>query len=1219
MRFRRPPVLIGAALAVTLLLAVGAAATPARAEVLVNGDFESTPFDDGWTNTTSASSVAGIAPGSATAAKLGWNTSGNLYQHFAGDALTDWELDLYLNLAGTSTNRSLNMVLHAGDFMEAGAGTAVNVRLAGGSETPGAGATLQAYNGSAWQDLSTDDFFAANQTYRLNLAGTGFGSGAAGYDVRWSGAGSTNLDYEVAGASVFQDAGAAAGNALEAVRFARMSNDYNSYTIDDVSLTDTSTPPPPPEEHIQVSGIYPHLAAFNNSSECGIGGVAAWAGSLWYMSYSPHAPSGSGDKLYQVDADLNRTTRPESVGGTDASRFIHTDSDQLILGPYFIDAAGDVRAVSHTTMPGRLTGVGPSLADPTGSVYFFTMEEGLYEVDVDSLAVTTLHTDGNVGGSSILPGDHGKGGYTAQGRFIVSNNGNGGCLAEWDGTGDPANAASWTVVDTNNYTEVTGPGGLTGPTDPDDPVWALGWDARSVLLNVRTPDAGGTWTRYRLPKASYTHDAEHGWYTEWPRIRDVGADDLLMDMHGMFYAFPEGFEPGATAGITPISTHLKMVVDFADWDGTLVMACNDTSKFNNPSVGQAQSNLWFGSVDDLAGFGAAAGWGGPLVGDAVQAGTPSEPFLFSGFEDRVVHLAHTAAEGVTFTLEVDDGTGAWTPQTTVTVPADEGYAYHVFDAADPGTWIRATADADAPSATAYFHYANPPQTPAPAMFQSLPAPDQAQARRSEGIIRPLAGGRLGYLANVVENGAVVDTRYYEVDEGLGFTRIDDAGKVADMQAHAVTDTGFTIDDASVIVADGGTQYRLPKGASVYDAAWATGWPRGMREVVTERSLLNACGTFYEVPRDASGGIAKIRPVTTHNRMIYDFCSWRGMLVLTGNLSDASEDGHYFAASTPGEVLFSDPFETDPGAAGWTEILGDANSRIELAPSGSQAVIYQASGSSDVASSIERTFDTTGYEHVLVDLTAFQHGGSYEGSELLDIAYNTGGGWTALLTDMEVWHGENDLTGEGSDGNDGNTAPTATGALLLPPAAAGNQNLAVRITAKTGWFGGFDNGSSEAFYLDLFQLFGVPEGGWDGTEDAGLWFGNVDDLWKLGAPRGYGGPWLDTPVAAGQASDPYLMAGYDEKKVDLSHDADEVVAFLIEVDVRGEGVWHPLTTVDVPAGETVTYTFPDGYSAHWVRVTSDQATSATAMFTYVPEPATLLLMGLGLGGLVLRRR
>jgi hypothetical protein len=67
--------------------------------------------------------------------------------------------------------------------------------------------------------------------------------------------------------------------------------------------------------------------------------------------------------------------------------------------------------------------------------------------------------------------------------------------------------------------------------------------------------------------------------------------------------------------------------------------------------------------------------------------------------------------------------------------------------------------------------------------------------------------------------------------------------------------------------------------------------------------MNVGGTFYELPRDeaASGaagaieGIRGVRPVATHGKAISDFCTWRGLLVMTGALAGAKPDGHYFAS------------------------------------------------------------------------------------------------------------------------------------------------------------------------------------------------------------------------------------------------------------------------------------------------------------------------------------
>ena len=86
----------------------------------------------------------------------------------------------------------------------------------------------------------------------------------------------------------------------------------------------------PPE----FSGIYPHLAMFNNEGECGTGAVVPWAGRLWALTYAPHKPTGSSDKLYEIDDALTQTVRPESIGGTPANRMIHRESQQLFIGPY---------------------------------------------------------------------------------------------------------------------------------------------------------------------------------------------------------------------------------------------------------------------------------------------------------------------------------------------------------------------------------------------------------------------------------------------------------------------------------------------------------------------------------------------------------------------------------------------------------------------------------------------------------------------------------------------------------------------------------------------------------------------------------------------------------------------------------------------------------------------------------------------------------------------
>jgi hypothetical protein len=57
----------------------------------------------------------------------------------------------------------------------------------------------------------------------------------------------------------------------------------------------------------------------------------------------------------------------------------------------------------------------------------------------------------------------------------------------------------------------------------------------------------------------------------------------------------------------------------------------------------------------------------------------------------------------------------------------------------------------------------------------------------------------------------------------------------------------------------------------------------IREVETERALMDCHGLFYEIGYHTYGNqLWAIKPISSHLRVIPDFCSWRGMLVLGGN-------------------------------------------------------------------------------------------------------------------------------------------------------------------------------------------------------------------------------------------------------------------------------------------------------------------------------------------------
>jgi len=131
-----------------------------------------------------------------------------------------------------------------------------------------------------------------------------------------------------------------------------------------------------------------------------------------------------------------------------------------------------------------------------------------------------------------------------------------------------------------------------------------------------------------------------------------------------------------------------------------------------------------------------------------------------------------------------------------------------------------------------------------------------------------------------------------------------------------------------------------------------------------------------------------------------------------------------------------------------------------------------------------------------------------------------------------------------------------------------------------------------------RLDAAPDGHYFRADDGvGLWFGGIEDIWQFGKPRGVGGPWRNTQVAAREPSDPYLMTGFDRKRIVLSHDADGPVEFMIEVDFLKDGTWVTYQKIAVPNGQKVIHEFPDGFSAHWLRVRAARPCRATAWVIY----------------------
>lgn len=448
-----------------------------------------------------------------------------------------------------------------------------------------------------------------------------------------------------------------------------------------------------------ISGVVPRLAVkadHQPRTETGIGALMPWADRLWFVTYVAHkAASGGGTGLFSVDDDLVLTKHPESVVGTYANRLVHSETSQLFIGPHVIDVEGQVRTIPEL-VDIRLTATCRHLSEPADKVYVLGMEGEFLEVDVHTLAVeqiADLTEQLDVRGRP-----HFKDAYTRNGRVVVVNNSyypkdfdrgeSDGRLAEWDGE-------QWRTLARTQFNTVAGANGI------GEALFAVGQDRASALLHVHLPSTG--WRVYRLPKSTHTQD--HAWTTEWPRIREVESERLLMDASGMFYELPAMTYADSVWGLRPIASHLRIVGDFCSWGGMLVMAGDQTTPINdsNPVAGQPQANLWFGKTDDLWRWGKPQGWGGPWWESAVTTGVASDPYLMTGFEHKCLHLTNDGDTDLEVEVQVDvTGTGRWYGYRSLSV-APGGYVSEVFPTGFSAHWVRLVPQQSG-IATAQFVY-----------------------------------------------------------------------------------------------------------------------------------------------------------------------------------------------------------------------------------------------------------------------------------------------------------------------------------------------------------------------------------------------------------------------------------------------------------------------------------------------------------------------------------
>lgn len=795
-----------------------------------------------------------------------------------------------------------------------------------------------------------------------------------------------------------------------------------------------------------ISGVYPHLTTYAHArvngkygygDECGIGAVIPWQGKLYMVNYAAHRPQGSEHKLYIIDKNKNMEIYPGSVGGTPAARMIHAESNQLLIGHYLIDAEGNIRTISIKEMPGRITAIARHLKDPANKVYYYDMEGMLYEADIHTLEVKKLY-------HKPVPGWHGKGGYTAQGKLVLTNNGEQGryntndwqvpvegqtgpgkygVLAEYDGE-------KFSIVERKQFTDVTTRNGVHAIPDDNSPLWAMGWDKHSIRLKVLE---NGEWNTYLLPKAAFNNDPLHGFFTEWPRIREIGKDELMMDMHGMFFDFPASFSKDNTAGIRPIASHLRYIPDFCSWNGQIILATDEVSIQGNILSGQPQSNLWFGKKKDFQDWGPSTGYGAIWLNDTIMSTVISDPYLFAGFDNRTAHIINHAETPFEFIVQIDEkGNNNWKDYQTFQLNGKE-YKSVIFPKNLKGEWIRLKALTDG-KASFVLHYTTDrfiQKEKFKRFFTGIAEVNTTDEILAAKLYSNRSNYNMSCYTSTIKDGERVMEREYEFDK----FSFDFVPGIVDTLSERALETKFhfsnkgqfhaqtvapelmkelwSVDEASVILHTTDGNLRLPKGNPQFDHIKGT---RCIRELESERELANIHGTFYELPLIRIGQeplFRMMRPVSSHNYYIDDYNTWNGLLVMSGIKKNAQ--------------------------------------------------------------------------------------------------------------------------------------------------------------------------ASKSIFINK-------------NRDAGLWFGSIDDLWKLGKPVGQGGPWKESIVKKGIMSDPYLMTGYDKKKLTLWADSDVKITLWLSVShYLDDKVNYKEFTLK--AGETLEYIFPEGFSAHWAYFSADKDCKATAQLLY----------------------
>ena len=533
----------------------------------------------------------------------------------------------------------------------------------------------------------------------------------------------------------------------------------------------------------------------------------------------------------------------------------------------------------------------------------------------------------------------------------------------------------------------------------------------------------------------------------------------------------------------------------------------------------------------------------------------SEPYLFSGYDHRMMVIRHENQNPVTFTLEVDKkGNEKWAELDKFKV---KGSLVHVFKDTEKGTWVRLRVAEGVKQATVHFHYRNKDlrgKKNGP-IFDGI-STDGAKSR-SKGVIRSNRK-----VLSMLAGGA-----YYELNDRLELTQGAQSG--ASLVAEgAQPATKIRVDAASAIVEEDGGSYRIPMSPGYEENDEFVKNPESGRTLEALLSLNLAKGAMVT----ASGKHGEYGAANAVDGSMSEDSRW--IVKGAGSLQlDLGEE------KTFRSVYLASGWKRDPQYAAKNFDLQVKNGGEWKTLPGGQVrdntnwIIPMLLDKPVKARQLRFLFKDEDFNRVY-EVAVFADQPEIALPEVPSNLHNA-----RVCREVAT---ERDLF------NFGGTfyelpARNAQGFAKIRPIATHN----LRIHDYASHFGllfltGLNGKEGERIIMS--------EGG-----KTAIWAGVIDDLWQLGKPRGVGGVWKNSKVQAGEPSLPYLMTGYDRKSVTIS--AQNEAEITLEIDVDGTGLWVPYKTFSIRADEPTEHEFPKGFSAYWVRAISSVNTTATVTFRY----------------------